>query len=90
MEPQEDVVRLEQSTVSMNGIVVVVQHVPVPQVLEVTPLNARHVSVERIVTVIQRRLSKYDCYHTGCPNINKAVACCFSSATALFFLGHLV
>ena len=22
---------------------------------------------------------------TGCPNINKAVACCFSSATALFF-----
>ena len=59
MEPQEDVVRLEQSTVSMNGTVVV-QHVPVPQVLEVTPLDARHVSVERTVTVIQRRLSKYD------------------------------
>lgn len=62
MGPQEDVVRLEQSTVSMNGTVVVVQHVPVPQVLEVTPLDARHVSVERTVTVIQQRLSKYDCY----------------------------
>ena len=29
-------------------------------------------------------------YTGGCPNKNKAVACCFSSATALFFLGHLV
>ena len=28
--------------------------------------------------------------HRGCPNINKAVACCFSSATALFILGHLI
>ena len=27
---------------------------------------------------------------TGGPNIDKAVACCFSSATALFILGHLV
>ena len=51
MEPQEDVVRLEQSTVSMNGTVVVVQHVPVPQVLEVTPLNARPVSVAGIIVV---------------------------------------